>query len=504
MKHVGLAPFGLTASCLLLSGCVWSSPLFEKEEMPPEVLAADPDAAEQQAEPPLEAPSGIDGLVPDWTPDWWGRPFDISFSPMSLVEFLPLLTDGNRVRIAGDVRDEWEPPPSFAASLDPEGVFGDAGDGPAGRVIESLPQHIATRGEAVEHLCFLFDYWCSIDQNPGSALIVRANETRTYRLTAQPGESSGSMGVEGLSQTTGQSSASMDNAPYTTTLEPLMEILIADQVGSSYLLSQETNTLIVRGRPSLHAEVADAVREFNSLLALAVRVHVSVFEIERDRQRGFVLKPQTGETTISGGERRTISTIVNEAIQNSRLDVTYTVADVAGSFSVALNALASIARTRVAFSETLETRNNVIITSQNTRSQSYVSGVTRDRETVQGSLVTQYNIETEELETGWSVSVLPTVGVDDIITIRVAISRQDLVSIDAYDFGDGASGNTFTTDQTNRQMSFTLRNGESRLVSALSSEQKTGNAGVLTQGGRMITTEFAVLVSASVVRHLPL
>lgn len=487
-------------AALLVSGCVFTSDLIGDHDMPQEVYDADPDSRVEDETPDAE-PSALPTLVPDWTPAWWNERLDLTFAPMSLVDLLPLLTNGGRVRIAQDVREEWMQTGVVGGPVGIEGV----GDDAASRVVSDFShnENVTTRGEAVEHLCFLYDYWCDIEQKPGSALLVRANATVTYRLTAQPGEASGSMGVEGLSQTTGQSSASMDNAPYTSTLEPLMDILIADAPpGASYLLSGETNTLVVRGRPSLHVEVAKMVGEFNSLLALSVRVHVSVFELERDNQRGFVLKPNQNRSVVGESEYRTVNTIVNEAIQNSRLDVTYTVADAAGSFAVALNALAAIARTKVAFSETLETRNNVIITSQNTRTQSYVSGVTRDRETVQGAQVTQYNIETEEVETGWSVSVLPTVGDADIITIRVAISRQDLVSIDSYEYGDGASGNTFTTDQTNRQMSFTLRNGESRLVSALSTEQQTGNAGLLTQSGRNLATEFAVLVSASVVRHL--
>ena len=472
----------------LLPGCA-AMDMLRRSEMPPEVAAADPDRREVVPAAELPELPELPELAPDWTPPWWDDPLTGAFAPMPFPDLLSLLADTTLVKMAPDVFADWI---SDASTFDQEA---------APRTTAPLPAHLATKGEAVVHLCALYDYHCVMDDD--GALSVMAHAMRRYHLSAQPGESSGSMGVEGLSESTGQSNATMANNPYTTTLLPAVQ-LIMDQpaaLGGRYLLSAETNTLFVFARPSIQKQIATLVHDLNSSLALAVRVHVSIFEIERDRNFGFRLLPGWRETSLdaAAGESTTVQTIINEALERSTLDVTYRVASAAHSFSVALNALAAISDTKVVFSETLETRNNVIITSQNTRSAGYVRSITRNREQIGQNVETTYQVDIEDIETGWSVSALPTVAPNDLITIRIAISRNDLVSITAYDLGEGASGNTFTIDRTNRQMAITLRDGESRLVSALATERNQNTAGVVTKGNRKQGSEFAVLIAATVV-----
>ena len=476
------------ATAFLLTGCVLTES-FDPPVMPDEVRAADPDAvaAEAEEELAIEPPTEeLPEVVPIWTPAWWDEPLDVAFAPMSLVDLLPLLAKGHLVVFANDVIDEWAVPVDAAPDSQPP-------------TVRALPAQAFTRGQAIEHLCIVYDLWCDYTGGP---LKIAGRIVRTYDLSAQPGQSQGSMGVEGLSQSTGQSSATMTNDPYASTLEPLVQLVLEsraeNQAGGGFVLSAETNTLTVDARISVHNEIESLVKRFNRRFALGVRVHISIFEIERNKESGFRLRPEYSPQP-DAETRNTIAGVINESIENSRIDVTYRTMDLASSFVVALNALASISHTDVVFSETLETRNNVIITSQNTRNESYVRSLTRNRQVIGQNLEDSWELEFEDLETGWSVSALPTVGIDNVINIRVAISRNDLVGRQAHTVGAGASYNTFTTDQTSRQMAVTLRDGQSRLVSALATEQTENGAGVLSKDSRKTATEFAILVSASVV-----
>ena len=101
--------------------------------------------------------------------------------------------------------------------------------------------------------------------------------------------------------------------------------------------------------------------------------------------------------------------------------------------------------------------------------------------TVSGSGDTQTKtpeIEFSELRTGLAIHLQPTVR-DNLITLRMALSRSTLIDRVPFNY-TGIEGETFVTDDFNRVLSVSLKDGEPKLLMSFSeavvSDQKEKNS----------------------------
>ena len=478
-----------------LSGCVVTEKIFEPE-MPAHVEDAKQTAENRPGIDEIPVDGKLPELEPVWVPSWWDEPLGFVFTAMPLTELLPLITKQHSVTFTPEVIEEWEGPTDTAATS----IGGETWP----RLVEYLPSQIKTRGELIEYLCNHHDYSCEI--RPGGGLNVVVNIVKWYHLTAQPGDLSGSMGVDGLGASSGQSSSSMDHSPYENTIAPAIELIMSQPsaAGGSFLLAPEMNTLMVSARPSVHRQIASIVEMLNDRFALSARIQVSIFEIDRDSNMEFGIT--TGDTAQGlirygekgGQDRSVIDAIVAQATRNDMISFSYSASDAASSFSVAVQALARVSNSKVVFNEVLETRNNVIITSQNLQSRRLLRSITSSRETTQGGLTERRTeIEFEDIDTGWSVSVMPTVSPRGLVTVRLAVARNDLLGEpERLSFGDDTEISLIEQERFNRQMSITLEDGQSHLASLLATTDTGGNAALLSKGRRRNAKEFAVLIRA--------
>ena len=145
------------------------------------------------------------------------------------------------------------------------------------------------------------------------------------------------------------------------------------------------------------------------------------------------------------------------------------------------------------FNDAIEVRNNQIAASSSTRTYQYISSITRQQDTL-GRERTE--VQRDQLRTGWSISVHPTIG-EDAVTVRLSLARRALVEERPFQFGESV-GTNFVTDDQVRAMTVSMANGESRIITALQASDERKNrsklAGLVTRKGRTAAKTESVLL----------
>ena len=457
----------------------------------------------------IERPFTLPQLDPDWTPVWWGQPINLSVKGegTSIEDLMHVLANDEPVFVHEDVSNMWREVMREGITYPPVHT----------KPINRVPAKLQTRGEVATYICRTYDIHCYFDKN---GFNVHKLKRVLYAVAAPPGKHLGgsmTMGGVGTSSDTGSSTSSEtepaepqsggsgtisthDSDPYVKIIEPLLLRILDVYDGESYLKLEDLNAVHVIARPSKHLQVADTLREFNQQFGRMVRVHVSVFEFRRDRR----LKAEAD-----------LNQILMKALQNTPLGVsispqltsnldpinlTFTSND---NYQAALRALFEIGEVQVLVDEKLETRNNLLVTSQDTLERRYISAV-REVETSQqtGNNVDrrrQIEIEIEALTTGWEIAVQPTIMPDELINLRIAINRNELVGLETYAFSDTASGSLPSISVTSRMQSVGLRSGYAKLISAQSTSNVESDRRLLGKRSGQRTREFAILIRAELV-----
>ena len=493
MRHlVGFAVCGLTV--IVLSGCT-VTPHPEatlQEQLLGQVREHQIDDLELRLNPSAEPLTLFAAVEPDWTPRWWDEPLALNLAAAPPLKLLRAILQPYPHFMAPDLDDK-EKSSTVGSPAATEATNGD------GAATMLLPSGLSTIGEAVEFVCERADWWCLATPDGFRVQPVRSI---AYRLNAQPGPWTGGMAVQGLDQSTGQSSISFSTSPYDEIAKLLDEIIGDDEDGATYLLSPETNEVVITGSPSAHARLRPHLEHYNARHAEVVEVRVAVFEVETDRQRGFSLTPAGSKilTSLFDGDEadNTLTAAISDTIINQNLDLTFTSENPSLAYGLALRLLRSVSDAQVVFKEVLETRNNLITTSENARQQSFLKSLAEktDTQNTTGQITRQLEVQFEEITTGWSISVQPTIARDGLITLRVAVQRNDLVGVVPYAFGE-ATGNNFIVDRLSRALSVTLRDGESRLVSTLSSLTASEASAYTSASDNATQVEFAILLTAT-------
>ena len=303
-------------------------------------------------------------------------------------------------------------------------------------------------------------------------------ETRHFALAAQPGATRADMKMRNLSAS---DSGGSDNTisvaldPYTTELIGLIQSVLgmeAETQGpeqtdprTAVAILPAANQLVVTAKPSAMRRVEDVIRRYNLSTSAIVRVHISIMEVDvSDSEKHSLLLDIVrqsdnfsigleiiGDVTGSAGS---LAGIINNS--NSRYR---------GS-GLIYNWLKKFGDTSIAYDDTIEILNNHVASIDATRTEGYVSKVTY---TVSGSGDSETKtpeVEFSELRTGLAIHLQPTVR-DNLITLRMALSRSTLIDRVPFNFA-GIEGETFVTDDFNRVLSVSLKDGEPKLLMSFS------------------------------------
>ena len=342
--------------------------------------------------------------------------------------------------------------------------------------------------DAMQAICLDADWLCSFEQE---TLVVKDLETRTLLILAQPGMVEGRLSVNSLgdglaSQFRDGEAVALENVnPYTDELEPLISGLLAvddaQGVPVQNQLLPRANAVLITARPSTVRKVADVVAHYNERTSKLVRIHLTVFEVTSATKRsiGSRLSAIFAGADAAGSIGWSVRPLNTEG--QFRLDLAKPDSAWHGS-ELLLEWLDSEGDATVNLKDQLDVRNNRIASSSATRTFQYVASITRERDNL-GRERTE--VKREQLRTGWAISVQPTIGFETV-TVRLSLARKALVEERPFAFGD-TTGTNFVTDDQNRSMNVTLKDGEARVITLLTStdERRRRNklAGLVTRSG---------------------
>ena len=303
-------------------------------------------------------------------------------------------------------------------------------------------------------------------------------ETRHFALAAQPGAARADMKMRNLSTS---DSGGSDNTisvaldPYTAELGELVRSVLGLEAASAQpeqidprtavAILPAANQLVVTAKPSAMRRVEDVIRRYNLSTSAIVRVHISIMEVDvSDSEKHSLLLDIVrqsdnfsiglniiGDVTGSAGS---LAGIINNP--NSRYR---------GS-GLIYNWLKKFGDTSIAYDDTIEILNNHVASIDATRTESYVSKITFTVTDGGGSESKTPEVEFSELRTGLAIHLQPTVQ-DNQITLRMALSRSTLIDRIPFNYS-GIEGETFVTDDFNRVLSVSLKDGEPKLLMSFS------------------------------------
>ncbi len=321
-------------------------------------------------------------------------------------------------------------------------------------------------------------------------------ETATFPLSIQPGNTSASVRLRGLSSrrfngnggntdvSNNQVSVAFD--PYIQEVTTLLNTLLGTQTAgnttaqhdisntgvdprTSFSVLPSANSVVVTAKPQQMRLVESALAQYNATASRSVLLRIVIFEVEVEDGSDRSLNVDAIRTAAI-----TSGALVNPEPAGeigTSLTFSFNEGNRFDGSEVVLNWLQSQGQTRIAFDDAVEVRNNAVGTVDATRNRQYVRQIYNLSEAFGGSTLNRSNIEFDELRTGWSINVQPTIR-NRQITVRLGVSRSTFVDEEPYSFDDGrVEGTNFVTDDYNRMMAVSLQDGQTKLITSLSSSE---------------------------------
>lgn len=198
--------------------------------------------------------------------------------------------------------------------------------------------------------------------------------------------------------------------------------------GSSLITDPMNGTLTITATPTEIKKVAKFVHEQNIRLARQVAISVKVLQVEVDEKHGFGF----GFLANYTGDDFTLSNIEGPgSISTSNSNIEMGIIHSDFQLNAFMNALAEQNTTSLVTSGTVTTMNNKPAPIQVVKTQNYISELTKTNNgTVGGENSYDVTVETEEIETGFTLDVLPRVMDHGRLMMLFSLSLSDLLSLE--------------------------------------------------------------------------
>ena len=204
--------------------------------------------------------------------------------------------------------------------------------------------------------------------------------------------------------------------------------------GSSLVTDPMNGTLTITATPTEIKKVSKFVNEQNIRLSRQVAISVKVLQVEVDESRGFGfdLDAAFKDRTASGGN---ITLGDNNfgptglVDGNSGMSMKILSGDV--TVNAAIQALSTQGVTTLVTSGTVTTMNNKPAPIQVVKTQNYISEYTKTNNgTVGGEASYDVTVETEEIETGFTLDVLPRIMDHGRLMMLFSLNLSDLLDLE--------------------------------------------------------------------------
>ena len=278
-----------------------------------------------------------------------------------------------------------------------------------------------------------FGVWWKYDRKE---IYFYKNITRTFVLYSLPSEPSMSVTVGGSSSGNGASnSLTMSNTTkmeFWKNIEDSIKSMVEE--GAQFSMDPSNGTVSVTANPNDIKKVAKFINEQNVRLSRQVAISVKVLQVNIDDADTFSLRLAGAFNDPAGGSFALKGVDANGLTDN----LTMNLVPKNVSIDAAVQALSTQANTSLITSGTVTTLNNKPAPIQVVKKQNYISEITK---TNSGGDSNYYDIstETQEIETGFTMNVLPRILEHGRIMMMFNLTLSDLLSLDKVNLDDGST-----------------------------------------------------------------
>lgn len=297
----------------------------------------------------------------------------------------------------------------------------------------------------LDEVCNRFGIWWKYEKKQ---IYFYKYITKTFVLYTLPTKPTLSVNVGGSSTdgSAGSSSVSLSNTA-NIDLWSNIESSIKSMIGkdSQLTMDQSNGTITLTGTPTDIRKVAKFVNEQNIRLSRQVAISVKVLQVnvsDSDQyglNLGAVFKGKNHITDLGLASAGGLGAEVTNNLSMTILSGQWTLTG-------AIQALSEQGTTNLITSGTVTTLNNKPAPIQVVKTQNYISEITKTNSGSDGSYY-DLSTETEEIETGFTLDVLPRILEHGRLMLMFNLTLSDLIELERVDLGSGSSSEGETSGQ---------------------------------------------------------
>lgn len=257
--------------------------------------------------------------------------------------------------------------------------------------------------------------------------------TKTFVLYSLPTTPSMSVSVGGSGGASSISqSSSVDGLDLWGNIESSIKSMV---VGEANLVTDKANgTLTLTSTPSDIKRVAKYINEQNKRVSKQIAISVKVIQVNISNSDKYGL--DLNATFNGRGDFNPVKlTNTSDAMADALTSLTMGITASRWSVDAAIQALSKEGQTNLITSGTVTTMNNKPAPIQVVKTQNYISQITKTSSGDSGTY--DISVETEEIETGFTMSVLPRVLDHGRILMFFNLTLSDLLALESVNVTSG-------------------------------------------------------------------
>lgn len=237
--------------------------------------------------------------------------------------------------------------------------------------------------------------------------------------------------------------------------------------GSSLITDPMNGTLTITATPTEIKKVAKFVHEQNVRLSRQVAISVKVLQVEVDERHGFGfdLDAAFKDRTQNGGNISLIGANGPGGLADGNSGLSMKILSGEVTINAAMQALATQGTTTLVTSGTVTTMNNKPAPIQVIKKQNYISEYTKTVDSEQSYDIT---VETEEIETGFTLDVLPRIMDHGRLMMLFSLSLSDLLALENVNLDQSKESGYIQnpiTEERGFSQEVALKSGETLVLS---------------------------------------
>lgn len=365
----------------------------------------------------------------------------------------------------------------------------------------------------LDEVCNRFGIWWKYEKKQ---IYFYKYITKSFTLYSLPTKPSLSVDVGGSSSGGGGSSSVSLSNTVSIDLWQTVETAIRSMISSGAQLTtdQSSGVLTLTGTPTDIKKVAKYVNEQNVRLSRQVAISVKVLQVSVSDSDKYGLNL----SAVFGGNDRITNLGITGASGQADITSGLSMAIVSGRWTIsnAIQALSEQGTTSLITSGTVTTLNNKPAPIQVVKTQNYISQITKTNSGSDGSYY-DLSTDTEEIETGFTLDVLPRILEHGRMMLMFNLTLSDLIELQKVNLSNDPAGGEFIQNPVIETRGFTqevaMKSGDTLVLTGYervedtSSKSGIGSAENSMLGGAVTankTRSILVILLTPVVLDSPL